>query len=146
MVSSIRISVTSEGGYSQPHQVRLCGAVYVLNWHPLGHVTFHPDEIYQSRVTSASALNYVSSTPEEWSVLAFRAPPASRTRSQHSPTPGPCHCLSQTTSSAGIIGITPTRPRSVVLCVPGRETNGLAGGCVVPTCWFSKLFSGLSSR
>ena len=44
--------------------------------------------------------------------------------------------------SAGIIETTPTKPRNVVHRVPGRETDGLAGGCVFPACHFYKLFSG----
>ena len=58
------------------------------------------DEIYQSQVSSASTLNYVFNAPKECPVLAHHAPPASRTHSQRSLTPGPCPRHSQTPSSA----------------------------------------------
>ena len=61
---------------------------------------FQADKIYQSLVSSASAMNYVSSAPEECPVLAVRAPPASRPRSHCSLTLGPQHHRSQTPSSA----------------------------------------------
>ena len=48
------------------------------------------DEIHQSRVSSDSTVNHVSSAPDDYPVLAVRAPYVSRERSQRSPTPGPC--------------------------------------------------------
>ena len=50
------------------------------------------DEIHQSQVFSASAVNHVHSAPEDCPVLAVRAPPISHDHSQPSPTPGPRQC------------------------------------------------------
>ena len=53
------------------------------------------NKIYQSQVSSALALNYVSSNPDDWPLLAVCAPPASRhhfpalTYSWSSPPPFP---------------------------------------------------------
>ena len=58
------------------------------------------DEIYQSWVFSASALNNVSSTPKECPVLTISAPHASLSRAQQSPTLGLPHCLPSAPSSA----------------------------------------------
>ena len=74
---------------------------------------FQADKIYQSLVSSASAMNYVSSAPEECPVLAVRAPPASHARlracSQHYLNPGPCLCCSHTLSSASCCSESPSR-------------------------------------
>ena len=49
------------------------------------------DEIYQSRVSSTSAVNHFNSPCDECPVLAVQASPASKSCNQQSPTPGPCH-------------------------------------------------------
>ena len=57
------------------------------------------DKIHQSRV--ASAVNYVSSVPDDYPFLAVRAPNVSHGRSQCSPTPGPHpHCPSAPSSAS----------------------------------------------
>ena len=56
-------------------------------------------KIYQSLVSSSSAMNHVSAHPDECPVLAVPAPPASCSCSQCSPTPGPRHRRSQIPSS-----------------------------------------------
>ena len=109
-------------------------------------LALHTNRIYQSRVSSASTMNYVSSNPEECPVPPVRAPPASPPRSQSSPTPGPppavhrLHLQPPTVltylPSAGIMGTMPTRHRSVVHCVPGWETDLPAGRYILPTCRF----------
>ena len=50
----------------------------------------HADEIHQSPVSSASTVNHINSTPDDYPVLAVPAPNVSRGCSQCSPTPGPC--------------------------------------------------------
>ena len=54
------------------------------------------------------------------------------------------HVIPTHLPSFGIIGITLTRPRSVVHRVLGLETSWLAGGYVFSTCRFQEFFSGLS--
>ena len=49
------------------------------------------DEIYQSRVSAASTLNHISSTPVECPVLAVCSPSVFCSCSNRSPTPGPRH-------------------------------------------------------
>ena len=53
-------------------------------------LALHANVIYQSRVSSASAVNHISSAPDDYPVLAVRDPNVYRGRSKRSPTPGPC--------------------------------------------------------
>ena len=99
------------------------------------------DKIYQSQVSSASVVNYVSSAPEECPVLTVRAPPASPSCSQRSPTPGPCTHCSQTPSSASPCSNLPS------LCCYHRNHTDQAQKChALCTCPFFKFFFSLPSR
>ena len=87
-------------------------------------LALHTNRIYQSRVSSASTMNYVSSNPEECPVPPVRAPPASPPCSQSSPTPGPRPCCSDYIFSLPRYWLTfpllvswePCRPGTEVLC------------------------------
>ena len=87
------------------------------------------DEIYQSRISSTSDVNHVSSSPEECPLLAVCAPPASRPHSQHSPTPGPHPRRSQTPSSAY------RRSDSPSLCLYHRNHADQAQKCCALCSW-----------
>ena len=93
-------------------------------------LALHTDKIYQSRVSSASALNYVSSNPDERPLLAVHTPPASRPRSQHSSTPGSCPCCFLTPSSAS------RQSNSPSFCWYYRNHADKAQKCCSPCSWW----------
>ena len=119
-------------------------------------LSLRADEIHQSPISSASAINHVNFTSDDYSVLAVRTPNVSCGRSQRSPTPGPRTRSPSANPSASRRSdspdlrwyhrITVTRLRSEELLVPGWETSWPAGGCVLPTCQFYKIISSLPPK
>ena len=92
------------------------------------------NQIYQSQVSSTSAVNHVSSTPDDCPILAMLLLLPVSVPSAHLlqvPAPADLSLLLQPPAiliyllSAGITGIMLIRPRSVTLSVPGWETSCL---------------------
>ena len=92
-------------------------------------LVLHANEIHQSRVSSASTVNHVHSTPDGYSILAIQAPTVSHGCSQHSPTPSPCPCCPSTPPS------TSPRSDSPDLCWYHRNHSDKAQKCRAPCSW-----------
>ena len=87
------------------------------------------DEIHQSCVSSASAVNHVNSASDDYSALAIQTPNLSRGRSQCSPTPGPRTCRPSANPSASPHSDSPD------LCWYHRNQGDKAQKCRAPCSW-----------